>query len=42
MTAGEGFDTPGYLRLSYATSTERLREGATRLIRFARKVADHR
>ena len=36
-TAGEAFDTPGYLRLSYATSLERLREGITRLIRFARK-----
>ena len=38
-TAGEGFDTPGYLRLSYATSLERLREGATKLIQFARKHA---
>jgi aspartate aminotransferase len=38
-TAGEGFDTPGYLRLSYANSLERLREGATKLIRFARKHA---
>jgi aspartate aminotransferase len=36
-TAGEAFDAPGYLRLSYATSLERLREGVTRLIRFARK-----
>ena len=34
-TAGEAFDAPGYLRLSYATSLERLREGVTRLIRFA-------
>ena len=36
-TAGEAFDTPGFIRLSYATSLERLREGVTRLIRFARK-----
>ena len=36
-TAGEAFDTPGYLRLSYANSLEQLREGATRLIRFARR-----
>lgn len=36
-TAGEAFDTPGYLRLSYATSLERLREGITRLIKFARQ-----
>ncbi len=35
-TAGEAFDAPGFLRLSYATSLERLREGITRLIRFAR------
>ena len=38
-TPGEAFDTPGFLRLSYATSLERLREGVTRLIRFARKHA---
>lgn len=38
-TAGEAFDTPGYVRLSYATSLETLREGITRLIRFARKHA---
>ena len=38
-TAGEAFDTPGYLRLSYATSIERLREGTTRLLRFARALA---
>jgi aspartate aminotransferase len=35
-TPGEAFGAPGYVRLSYATSLERLREGATRLIRFAR------
>ena len=38
-TAGEAFDAPGYLRLSYANSLERLREGTTRLIRFARTLA---
>jgi aspartate aminotransferase len=36
-TPGEAFDAPGFVRLSYATSLERLREGLTRLIRFARK-----
>jgi aspartate aminotransferase len=36
LTAGEGFDAPGYLRLSYATSIERLREGVTRLHQFVR------
>jgi aspartate aminotransferase len=30
-TPGEAFDTPGYLRLSYATSLDRLRDGVTRL-----------
>ena len=39
VTAGEAFDAPGYVRLSYATSLDRLREGATRLIRFARRHA---
>jgi aspartate/methionine/tyrosine aminotransferase len=36
-TAGEAFDAPGFLRLSYANSLDQLREGVTRLIRFARK-----
>ena len=38
VTAGEGFDAPGYLRISYATSMERLREGADRLMNFVRKL----
>lgn len=38
-TAGEAFDAPGFLRLSYATSLDRLREGITRLLRFARSRA---
>ncbi len=37
-TAGEAFGAPGFIRLSYATSLDRLREGATRLIRFARSL----
>jgi aspartate aminotransferase len=37
-TAGEAFDAPGFLRLSYATSLDRLREGVTRLLRFARRL----
>src|SRR5688500_8956994 len=36
VTPGEAFGVPGYIRLSYATSLGRLREGATRLVRFAR------
>jgi aspartate aminotransferase len=35
-TPGEAFDAPGFIRLSYAASLDTLREGATRLIRFAR------
>jgi aspartate aminotransferase len=38
-TPGEAFDTPGFIRLSYATSLDRLREGITRLIRFAHKTS---
>jgi aspartate aminotransferase len=37
LTAGEGFDAPGYLRLSYATSLDRLREGVTRIHEFVRQ-----
>ena len=35
VTPGEAFGAPGYIRISYATSIERLREGATRILRFA-------
>jgi aspartate aminotransferase len=38
VTPGEGFDAPGYIRISYATSMERLREGATRILRYAESV----
>jgi len=38
VTAGEGFDAPGYLRISYATSLARLREGTDRLMAFVRKL----
>lgn len=34
LVAGEGFGAPGYLRLSYATSMERIDEGVRRLARF--------
>jgi aspartate aminotransferase len=40
VTAGEGFEAPGYLRISYATSLERLREGANRLLTFIRRVRE--
>jgi aspartate aminotransferase len=38
VTPGEGFDAPGYIRISYATSLEQLREGATRILRLAESV----
>ena len=38
-TAGEAFDAPGFIRLSYAASLETLHEGITRLARFARRSA---
>lgn len=34
VTAGEAFDAPGFLRISYATSLDRLREGTHRLLNF--------
>ncbi len=34
VTPGEGFDAPGFFRLSYATSMERLQEGADRIHAF--------
>jgi aspartate aminotransferase len=40
VTAGEGFDAPGFFRLSYATSMERLKEGTDRIHAFiARRAA---
>lgn len=38
MTPGEAFDAPGCLRLSYATSMERLEEGARRVHAFIRAL----
>jgi len=34
LVPGEAFGAPGYLRLSYATSLERIEEGLRRLERF--------
>jgi aspartate aminotransferase len=36
LTAGEAFDAPGFIRISYATSMERLEEGARRIHAFVR------
>jgi aspartate aminotransferase len=38
VTPGEAFDAPGYIRISYATSIEQLREGANRILRFAESL----
>jgi aspartate aminotransferase len=38
VTPGEAFDAPGFIRLSYATSMDVLREGSRRLVEF---VATH-
>ena len=38
VTPGEGFDAPGYFRLSYATSMERLREGVDRMFTFVKTL----
>ncbi|MEQ1870649.1 MAG: pyridoxal phosphate-dependent aminotransferase [Vicinamibacterales bacterium] len=35
VTPGEAFDAPGFVRLSYATSLETLREGSRRMLEFA-------
>jgi aspartate aminotransferase len=34
VTPGEAFDAPGFVRISYATSLENLREGGRRLLEF--------
>jgi aspartate aminotransferase len=38
VTPGEGFDAPGHIRISYATSVEQLREGAARILKFAESL----
>jgi aspartate aminotransferase len=39
VTAGEAFDAPGFIRISYATSMDNLREGSSRLLAFVRARA---
>ena len=34
VVPGEAFGAPGYLRISYATSLERIEEGLRRIERF--------
>jgi len=37
VTPGEAFDAPGFIRISYATSMEILREGSRRLLEFVHR-----
>jgi len=37
VTPGEAFDAPGFVRISYATSMENLREGSRRMLAFVEK-----
>jgi aspartate aminotransferase len=39
VTDGAGFGCEGYIRMSYATSMERLEEGVERMRRVAEKYA---
>ena len=39
VTPGEAFDAPGFIRISYATSMDNLREGSRRILDFVQKQA---
>jgi aspartate aminotransferase len=39
VTPGEAFDAPGFVRISFATSMDNLREGSERMVAFAAKYA---
>jgi aspartate aminotransferase len=41
VTPGEAFDAPGFVRMSYATSMNHLREGSRRLLEFIAKHAPY-
>jgi aspartate aminotransferase len=38
LTAGEAFEAPGFLRISYATSMDQLREGSRRILGFVQQL----
>ena len=38
ITPGEAFDSPGFIRISYAASMEDLKRGADRIIQYARSM----
>ncbi len=39
VTPGEAFDAPGFIRISYATSMDNLKEGSRRILEFVRAHA---
>jgi aspartate aminotransferase len=39
VTPGEAFDSPGFIRMSYATSMDNLKEGSRRLVEFVQARA---
>src|SRR5205823_8867932 len=39
VTPGEAFDAPGFIRISYATSIDQLREGSRRVLEFVARHA---
>ena len=41
VTPGEAFDAPGFVRISFATSMENLREGSRRFVEFVGAQAPH-
>jgi len=41
VTPGEAFDAPGFVRISFATSLENLREGSRRFVAFVAAHAPH-
>ena len=38
LTAGEAFDAPGFIRISYAAAPHKLKEGARRLLEFVHEL----
>ena len=42
ITPGEAFDSPGFFRLSYATSMEELRRGTERILTFVRALENRK
>ena len=41
VTPGESFGAPGFVRISYATSMENLREGSRLILEFVARKSKH-